>query len=72
MAGAAYDASDQELLLWVHATLIDSAMVAYNLLSRRSTEERAPTITMTRKSSPLYSGSKRTIFRRPSKPSIVT
>lgn len=30
-AGAAYDASDQELLLWVHATLIDSAMVAYNL-----------------------------------------
>ena len=29
--GAAYDASDQELLLWVHATLIDSAMVAYNL-----------------------------------------
>jgi uncharacterized protein (DUF2236 family) len=30
-AGAAYNASDQELLLWVHATLIDSAMVAYNL-----------------------------------------
>jgi uncharacterized protein (DUF2236 family) len=30
-AGAAYDASDQELLLWVHATLIDSAMVAYDL-----------------------------------------
>ena len=30
-AGAAYDASDQELLLWVHATLIDSAMIAYNL-----------------------------------------
>ncbi|MGH7854634.1 MAG: oxygenase MpaB family protein [Candidatus Binatia bacterium] len=30
-AGASYDASDQELLLWVHATLIDSAMVAYNL-----------------------------------------
>jgi uncharacterized protein (DUF2236 family) len=29
--GAAYNASDQELLLWVHATLIDSAMVAYNL-----------------------------------------
>ena len=29
--GAAYDASDQELLLWVHATLTDSAMVAYNL-----------------------------------------
>ncbi len=31
MAGAIYDASDQELLLWVHATLIDSAMVAYDL-----------------------------------------
>ena len=30
-AGAAYDASDQELLFWVHATLIDSAMVAYDL-----------------------------------------
>lgn len=29
--GAAYNAADQELLLWVHATLIDSAMVAYNL-----------------------------------------
>jgi len=29
--GAVYNASDQELLLWVHATLIDSAMVAYNL-----------------------------------------
>jgi uncharacterized protein (DUF2236 family) len=30
-AGAAYDAAEQELLLWVHATLIDSAMVGYNL-----------------------------------------
>jgi uncharacterized protein (DUF2236 family) len=30
-AGAPYDASDQELLFWVHATLIDSAMVAYDL-----------------------------------------
>jgi uncharacterized protein (DUF2236 family) len=29
--GASYDASDQELLLWVHATLIDSAMAAYGL-----------------------------------------
>jgi len=27
--GEAYDALDQELLLWVHATLIDSALVAY-------------------------------------------
>ena len=29
-ACAAYDAADQDLLLWVHATLIDSAMVAYD------------------------------------------
>jgi uncharacterized protein (DUF2236 family) len=29
-AGAAYDAADQELLLWVHATLIDSATIAYD------------------------------------------
>ena len=30
LAGAGYDALDQELLLWVHATLIDSAMIAYD------------------------------------------
>jgi uncharacterized protein (DUF2236 family) len=30
-SGAAYDASDQDLLLWVHATLVDSAMIAYDL-----------------------------------------
>jgi uncharacterized protein (DUF2236 family) len=29
--GMAYDAFDQALLLWVHATLIDSAIVAYEL-----------------------------------------
>jgi uncharacterized protein (DUF2236 family) len=29
-AGAHYDAFDPELLLWVHATLIDSGMVAYD------------------------------------------
>src|SRR5690242_220147 len=29
-AGAPYDALDQELLLWVHATLIDSAIIAYD------------------------------------------
>ncbi len=28
-AGASYDANDQKLLLWVHATLIDSAIVGY-------------------------------------------
>jgi uncharacterized protein (DUF2236 family) len=27
--GAAYDARDPDLLLWVHATLVDSALVAY-------------------------------------------
>jgi uncharacterized protein (DUF2236 family) len=27
---ARYDAADQELLLWVHATLVDSALVAYD------------------------------------------
>lgn len=29
-AGARYDANDQDLLLWVHATLIDSALVGYD------------------------------------------
>jgi uncharacterized protein (DUF2236 family) len=29
-AEAPYDAADQELLLWVHATLVDAAMVAYD------------------------------------------
>ena len=32
LAGARYDALDPELLLWVHATLIDSGMVAYENL----------------------------------------
>ena len=31
VAGTPYDAVDVELLLWVHATLIDSAMMAYDL-----------------------------------------
>ena len=30
-AGTPYDALEQELLLWVHATLIDSALVGYDL-----------------------------------------
>ena len=72
-AGAAYDASDQELLLWVHATLIDSAMVAYNLFVEPLNSGGAHgTITVTQKNSPLCSGFKTTIFRRPSHPSIVT
>ena len=33
--GTCYDAADIELLLWVHATLIDSAMVAYDLFVQR-------------------------------------
>ncbi len=31
-AGSRYDALDPELLLWVHATLIDSSMLAYDCL----------------------------------------
>jgi uncharacterized protein (DUF2236 family) len=33
-AGTPYDAFDEELLLWVHATLIDAAMVGYDLFVR--------------------------------------
>jgi uncharacterized protein (DUF2236 family) len=33
--GTPYDALDVKLLLWVHATLIDSAMVAYDLFVKR-------------------------------------
>jgi uncharacterized protein (DUF2236 family) len=40
--GMAYDAFDQALLLWVHATLIDSAIVAYELFVKPlCAEERA-------------------------------
>jgi len=39
--GAPYDAFDQELLLWVHATLIDSALVAYRMfVTSPAPEER--------------------------------
>ena len=37
-AGTPYDALDTELLLWVHATLIDSAMVGYDLFVNPLTE----------------------------------
>jgi uncharacterized protein (DUF2236 family) len=41
MGGELYSAFDQELLLWVHATLIDSALVAYDLfVARLSAAER--------------------------------
>ncbi len=33
-AGIPYDAQDPDLLLWVHATLVDSAIVTYELLVR--------------------------------------
>src|SRR5262249_32261449 len=33
--GTPYDALDVKLLLWVHATLVDSAMVAYDLFVKR-------------------------------------
>ena len=40
--GTQYDALDIELLLWVHATLIDSAMVAYDLFVKPlALEERS-------------------------------
>ncbi len=34
LSGARYNASDPELLLWVHATLIDSGMLAYDLFAK--------------------------------------
>ncbi len=37
--GTPYDASDPELLLWVHATLIDSAVLAYDLFVKSLTPE---------------------------------
>lgn len=37
--GTRYDALDIELLLWVHATLIDSAMVAYGIFVKRFTAD---------------------------------
>lgn len=40
--GTRYDANDPELLLWVHATLVDSAMLVYDRFVRRMTpRERA-------------------------------
>ena len=41
LAGTPYDAQDPDLLLWVHATLIDSAIMAYELfVSPLSVEEK--------------------------------
>jgi uncharacterized protein (DUF2236 family) len=41
-AGTRYDARDPELLLWVHATLVDSALVTYErLIAPLSTAQRA-------------------------------
>lgn len=42
-SGADYDALDQALLLWVHATLVDTAMLAYDCFVAPM-EERAKTI----------------------------
>ena len=61
--GTHYDALDIELLLWVHATLIDSAMVAYDFLSSGSRRMKNHAITMTLKSSPTYSRSRKWSFR---------
>jgi uncharacterized protein (DUF2236 family) len=38
-AGTQYQALDPELLLWVHATLVDSAMVAYDLFVKPLTAD---------------------------------
>jgi uncharacterized protein (DUF2236 family) len=38
---APYDASDPELLLWVHATLIDSGMLAYQCFAKRLSGDEA-------------------------------
>ncbi|HZD40062.1 MAG TPA: oxygenase MpaB family protein [Terriglobales bacterium] len=38
-AGAPYDALDVNLLLWVHATLIDSALLVYDLFVKRLTHD---------------------------------
>ncbi len=40
-SGARYDASDPELLLWVHATLIDAGMVAYDRFVQPLSSEEA-------------------------------
>ncbi len=40
-AGVRYDAFDQDLLLWVHATLMDSAMVAYSFFVAPLAEAQA-------------------------------
>jgi uncharacterized protein (DUF2236 family) len=37
-AGQHYQANDEEALLWVHATLVDSALLAYDLIVKRLTE----------------------------------
>jgi uncharacterized protein (DUF2236 family) len=34
-AGQHYEANDEEALLWVHATLVDSALLAYDLVVKR-------------------------------------
>ena len=40
--GTSYDARDPQLLMWVHATLVDSAMVAYDLFVKPlSAEEKS-------------------------------
>jgi uncharacterized protein (DUF2236 family) len=41
LSGASYSALDPELLLWVHATLIDSGMLAYNTFVQSFSPEEA-------------------------------
>jgi uncharacterized protein (DUF2236 family) len=53
--GTHYDALDIELLLWVHATLIDSAMVVYDLFVKRlALDEKARYYDDTKKLAHLF------------------
>jgi uncharacterized protein (DUF2236 family) len=53
--GVPYDALDPELLLWVHATLVDSAIVAYDLFVRAfSWDDRAAYYEDTKKLAYLF------------------
>ncbi|MGE5216201.1 MAG: oxygenase MpaB family protein [Chloroflexota bacterium] len=54
-AGVHYDALDPELLLWVHATLIDSAMIAYaRFVAPMAPEEKAAYYDDTKKLASLF------------------
>ena len=55
--GTPYDAADPALLLWVHATLVDSALVAYGPSSARCRHAPAPRTTRSPSAPPGSSAS---------------